>query len=118
MWNSFTNTGLRLCKLQETEAGDDEGEDEDEDDDEDEDEDDEDEEATDQLDTLKEECQNTPEGKTLVHHLQECSERVLKASQEPGYEEQEHKEDCVEEFFHLQHYLDSCAAPRLFNQLK
>lgn len=48
----------------------------------------------------------------------ECAERVHKQQEQPGYEDLEYKEDCVEEFFHLQHYLDSCAAPRLFNKLK
>lgn len=48
----------------------------------------------------------------------ECVERVQKAKEDPNYEDLENKEDCVEEFFHLQHYLDECAAPRLFSQLK
>lgn len=89
-------------------------EDEDDEDDEDEDED----EAVDQLDELREECKQKPEGQSVVHHYMECAERVQKAQEQPGYEDLEYKEDCVEEFFHLQHYLDSCVAPRLFNKLK
>ncbi|QLQ80528.1 hypothetical protein HG537_0D05290 [Torulaspora globosa] len=92
-------------------------EEDDEEDDEDEDEDEE-EEAADQLDELREECKQTPEGKEAVHHYMECAERVQKQQQQPGYDDLEYKEDCVEEFFHLQHYLDGCAAPRLFNKLK
>lgn len=99
----------------------DDGGDDDEDDDEDEDdEDDEDEEEEvgDQFDELREECKNTPEGQNYAHHYMECVERVHKAEEQPGYEDAEYKEDCVEEFFHLQHYVDNCAAPRLFNKLK
>ncbi|KAL6944787.1 hypothetical protein ACO0RG_001541 [Hanseniaspora osmophila] len=98
------------------EAGDD---DEDEDDEDDEDEDDEDEDAVvDQFDALREELRNTEKGKELNHHYMECVERVHKAQEDPNYAEAEYKEDCVEEFFHLQHYLDEHAAPRLFDKLK
>ncbi|CAI4061105.1 ubiquinol--cytochrome-c reductase subunit 6 SKDI_06G1030 [Saccharomyces kudriavzevii IFO 1802] len=94
-------------------------EEEDEDEDEDEDDEDEDEEAvTDQLEDLREHFKNTEEGKPLVHHYEECAERVKTQQQQPGYEDLDHKEDCVEEFFHLQHYLDSATAPRLFDKLK
>lgn len=102
-------TGIRY-----TQDSNDADEDEDEDDEDDEDED----EAKDQYDELKEECLNTEKGKELHHHYLECAERVQKQKEQPGYEDLEHKEDCVEEFFHLQHYLDSCAAPRLFSKLK
>ncbi|KAL3235122.1 Cytochrome b-c1 complex subunit 6, mitochondrial [Nakaseomyces bracarensis] len=101
-----------VAEAAEEEPVDDEEEDEDEDEDEDE------EETVDQLDALREECKNTEEGKHLVHHYMECVERVTKQQEDPNYEELEYKEDCVEEFFHLQHYLDSCAAPRLFDKLK
>ncbi|CAI4426742.1 AEL_collapsed_G0016220.mRNA.1.CDS.1 [Saccharomyces cerevisiae] len=47
-----------------------------------------------------------------------CAERVKIQQQQPGYADLEHKEDCVEEFFHLQHYLDTATAPRLFDKLK
>lgn len=99
-----------------------EDKDEDEDEDEDEDDDDEDEEeeeaVTDQLEDLREHFKNTEEGKVLVHHFEECAERVKVQQQQPGYEDLAHKEDCVEEFFHLQHYLDECTSPRLFDKLK
>ncbi|CAI4060950.1 hypothetical protein N7582_001759 [Saccharomyces uvarum] len=97
----------------------DEDEDEDEDEDDDDDEDEEEEEAvTDQLEDLREHFKNTEEGKVLVHHFEECAERVKVQQQQPGYEDLAHKEDCVEEFFHLQHYLDECTSPRLFDKLK
>nr|3CX5_F Chain F, Cytochrome b-c1 complex subunit 6 [unidentified]3CX5_Q Chain Q, Cytochrome b-c1 complex subunit 6 [unidentified]3CXH_F Chain F, Cytochrome b-c1 complex subunit 6 [unidentified]3CXH_Q Chain Q, Cytochrome b-c1 complex subunit 6 [unidentified] len=104
----------------EEENGDeDEDEDEDEDDDDDDDEDEEEEEeVTDQLEDLREHFKNTEEGKALVHHYEECAERVKIQQQQPGYADLEHKEDCVEEFFHLQHYLDTATAPRLFDKLK
>ncbi|AJV23521.1 Qcr6p [Saccharomyces cerevisiae YJM1592] len=104
----------------EEENGDeDEGEDEDEDEDDDDDEDEEEEEeVTDQLEDLREHFKNTEEGKALVHHYEECAERVKIQQQQPGYGDLEHKEDCVEEFFHLQHYLDTATAPRLFDKLK
>ncbi|CAI5219532.1 ANM_HP_G0033660.mRNA.1.CDS.1 [Saccharomyces cerevisiae] len=99
----------------------DENEDEDEDDDDDDDDDEdeeEEEEVTDQLEDLREHFKNTEEGKALVHHYEECAERVKIQQQQPGYADLEHKEDCVEEFFHLQHYLDTATAPRLFDKLK
>lgn len=104
----------------EEENGDeDEDEDEDEDDDDDDDEDEEEEEeVTDQLEDLREHFKNTEEGKALVHHYEECAERVKIQQQQPGYADLEHKEDCVEEFFRLQHYLDTTTAPRLFDKLK
>lgn len=87
--------------------------------DEEEEEDEEDEEEmVDQLDTLKKQATETPEGAELQHHYLECVERVQKSQEEPGYDDLEYKEDCVEEFFHLQHYMDSHSAPRLFSQLK
>ena len=43
-----------------------------------------------------------------VEHLQACAERV-----EGGANEK-----CVEEFFHLMHCVDGCAAPKLFSKLK
>lgn len=106
-------------KEDEDKGDEEEDEDEDDDEDEDEDEDDEDEEAvTDQLEDLREHFKNTEEGKVLVHHYEECAERVKVQQQEPGYQDLDHKEDCVEEFFHLQHYLDTCTSPRLFDKLK
>lgn len=89
------------------------------DEEEDEDEDDEDEEESeDQLDALKKQCSELPSIKPLVHHYHECIERVTKEQQEPDYESKHYKEDCVEEFFHLEHAINDCAAPKLFSKLK
>lgn len=90
----------------------------DEDEDDDDDDDDDDDEAEDQYDALKSECAEHPSVKPLIHHYEECVERVTKEQEEPGYAEKHYKEDCVEEFFHLQHALTSCAAPKLFSKLK
>ncbi|CUM50339.1 unnamed protein product [Debaryomyces tyrocola] len=91
----------------------------DDDEDEDEDEEDEDEEETvDPLDTLREECTNTDTCKPHLHHFEECIERVTKEQEEEDYDHKPYKEDCVEEFFHLQHCVNDCVAPRLFNKLK
>lgn len=97
-----------------------EGEEEEEDEDEDEDdEDDEDEEeATDPFDDLREECAKAPSCVPYVHHFDHCVERVQKEQEDPDYAHKAYKEDCVEEFFHLQHCINDCAAPRLFYKLK
>lgn len=101
------------------ESGDAEEGDDDEDEDEDEDDEDEDEEETvDPLETLREECTNTETCKPHLHHFEECIERVTKEQEEEDYEHKPYKEDCVEEFFHLQHCVNDCVAPRLFNKLK
>lgn len=101
---------------EEGEDGDDEDDDEDEDDDDDDDDDDEDE-LKDPLDEYREKFTETV-CHSFKHHFDECVERVTKAQEEPDYEDQEHKEDCVEEFFHLQHCLNEHIAPILFNKLK
>ncbi|KAH3676421.1 hypothetical protein WICMUC_002052 [Wickerhamomyces mucosus] len=95
-------------------------EDEEEDDEEEDEEDDEEEEegAGDPLDALRAECAEKAEIKPYVHHYAECVERVTKAQEQPGYEDLEYKEDCIEEFFHLQHHINDCVAPRLFYKLK
>ncbi|KAG7809489.1 hypothetical protein KL921_003486 [Ogataea angusta] len=102
----------------EEEAGGDDAEEEEEDDEDDEDEDDEEEEAGDPMDALRKQCSETKECAHHVHHYQECVERVTKEMEEPGYDEKEYKEDCVEEFFHLQHCINDCVAPKLFYKLK
>lgn len=102
----------------EEENGDEDEDEDDEDDDDDDEDEEEEEEVTDQLEDLREHFKNTEEGKALVHHYEECAERVKIQQQQPGYADLEHKEDCVEEFFHLQHYLDTATAPRLFDKLK
>lgn len=102
-----------------SEGGDDEDGDDEDEDDEDEDEDDEDEEEQpDPLDALREECVNSSACKSYNHHFQECVERVTKEMEEPDYDQKDYKEDCVEEFFHLQHCVNDCAAPRLFYKLR
>ncbi|CCE83234.1 Piso0_003806 [Millerozyma farinosa CBS 7064] len=93
-------------------------EDEDEDEDDEDEDDDEDEEGGDPFDELRAECQNSAACKPYVHHFEECVERVTKAQESEDYEQSEWKEDCVEEFFHLQHCINDCAAPRLFYKLK
>uniref|UniRef100_A0A060SZ66 ARAD1C02838p n=1 Tax=Blastobotrys adeninivorans TaxID=409370 RepID=A0A060SZ66_BLAAD len=52
------------------------------------------------------------------HHFEECQARVMKEMEEPGYDDKEYKEDCVEEFFHLNHCIDQQVAPVLFSKLK
>ena len=99
------------------EEGDAEGGDDDEGDDDDDDEDDEDE-VADPLDKLRADCATLPSVKPSLHHYQECVERVTKAQEEPDYAEKEYKEDCVEEYFHLQHHINDCVQPRLFARLK
>lgn len=94
----------------------DEEEDEEE---EDEDEDDEDEEeAVDPFDELREECAKSAPCAHYVHHFDECVERVTAEMEEEDYAQKAYKEDCVEEFFHLQHCINDCAAPKLFFKLK
>lgn len=94
---------------------DEEDSDEDEDD---EDEDEDDEEEKDPMDVMREECANTSACKPFGHHFHECVERVTKEMEEEDYASKEHKEDCVEEFFHLQHCINDCVAPNLFYKLK
>lgn len=91
--------------------------DEDEDEDEDEDDDDEDE-IKDPMDTLREECANSAPCKPFNHHFHECVERVTKEMEEEDYAHKEYKEDCIEEFFHLQHCVNDCVSPTLFYKLK
>lgn len=98
------------------EGGDDEEEEEDED--EDEDDEDEEEEAGDQMDALRKECATRPSILPYVHHYEHCVERVTKAQEDPDYDKLEYKEDCVEEFFHLQHHINDCVVPRLMAKLK
>ncbi|SCU97725.1 LADA_0H07888g1_1 [Lachancea dasiensis] len=100
------------------EEGDEDEEEEEEDEDDEDDEDDEEEGQADQIDALREECKQKEDTKPLLHHYTECVERVQKAQEDPNYADSEHKEDCVEEFFHLQHHIDSYVAPRLFDRLK
>ncbi|CCE62598.1 hypothetical protein TPHA_0C04470 [Tetrapisispora phaffii CBS 4417] len=95
----------------------DEVDEDEEEEDEDEDEEDEDE-ASDQMEALRKAALETPEGQELHKHYLDCVARVEKAKESPDYDSLDYKEDCVEEFFHLQHYSDSQIAPRLFSKLK
>ncbi|KAK9475346.1 ubiquinol-cytochrome C reductase hinge domain-containing protein [Dipodascopsis tothii] len=83
-----------------------------------EEEEEEDEEPEDTFPAIQAECAETKVCHPFKHHFDECVERVTKAMEADDYEEQEHKEDCIEEFFHLQHCVTECAAPLLFKTLK
>lgn len=67
---------------------------------------------------MRKECAETTQCHPFNHHFHECVERVTKEMEEDGYEEKDYKEDCIEEFFHLQHCVNDCVAPRLFGKLK
>ncbi|KAJ2983147.1 hypothetical protein NUW58_g6299 [Xylaria curta] len=60
------------------------------------------------------ECKNSKQCAPAKHHFDECVERVTNASDDND----EEKEDCVEEFFHLAHCATQCAAPKLWSILK
>jgi len=91
----------------EADDGEDDAEEEDEDEDEDE------EEPEDPKPALEDECANSRQCAPAKHHFDDCVERVTEAGEHP-----EHKEDCVEEFFHLAHCATTCAAPKLWSKLK
>ncbi|KAL2000412.1 hypothetical protein VTN02DRAFT_3096 [Thermoascus thermophilus] len=65
---------------------------------------------------LEEECANSSQCAPFKHHFDECVERVTRQQEDPDYKGP--KEDCVEEFFHLQHCATQCAAPKLWKALK
>ncbi|EEQ85672.2 ubiquinol-cytochrome c reductase subunit 6 [Blastomyces dermatitidis ER-3] len=65
---------------------------------------------------LEEECANSAKCAPAKHHFDECVERVTRNSEDPDFKGPH--EDCVEEFFHLQHCATKCAAPKLFRALK
>lgn len=90
-------------------------EDEEEDDDDD---DDDDEDIVDPMETLRDECQKSASCTPHVTEYASCVERVTKAEEEPGYDDKEYKESCVEEFFALQKCVNDCSAPKLFSKLK
>lgn len=108
-----------MTEAEDEEAAVDEAEEENEDEDEDEDEDDDDEEEEkDPLDVMREECEKSAPCHEPLHHFHECVERVTKEMEEEDYAHKHYKEDCVEEFFHLQHCINDCVAPKLFYKLK
>ncbi|KAK9763521.1 ubiquinol--cytochrome-c reductase subunit 6 [Basidiobolus ranarum] len=57
---------------------------------------------------LEEECAQSAKCASYKHHLEECAARVANGA----------NENCVEEFFHLQHCIDACVAPKLFAGLQ
>ncbi|VVT50572.1 uncharacterized protein SAPINGB_P002808 [Magnusiomyces paraingens] len=97
---------------EEAEEAEEEAEEEDDDDD-----DDDEEEAEDVFPKLREDA---AEGvcHSFKHHFDECVERVTKAQEEPGYADLDYKEDCVEEFFHLEHCINDNTSSTLFKLLK
>ncbi|KAK7203200.1 ubiquinol-cytochrome C reductase hinge domain-containing protein [Myxozyma melibiosi] len=82
-----------------------------------EEEEEEEEDPEDTMPAIQEECAEK-ECHSAKHHFDECVERVTAAMEEEGYAEREHKEDCVEEFLHLSHCVNDCAAPKIFATLK
>ncbi|GAM84070.1 hypothetical protein ANO11243_020620 [Dothideomycetidae sp. 11243] len=95
----------------------DDGDDDDEeeaDDGGDDEEEEEEEEPEDPMPKLIEQCERTAACAPLKHHYDECAERVTAQHEEHG----KAHEDCVEEFFHLMHCANACAAPKLFKQLR
>ncbi|CAG78649.1 ubiquinol-cytochrome C reductase hinge domain-containing protein [Yarrowia lipolytica] len=104
----------------EVESDDDESEekeDDDEEEDEDDDDDDDDDEVPDPAIALHEAAAEGP-CHDFKHHFDECVERVTKAQEAEDYDHAEYKEDCVEEFFHLQHCINDNTADKLFRVLK
>ncbi|KAK0514141.1 hypothetical protein JMJ35_003863 [Cladonia borealis] len=98
------------------EGGEDEGEGGEEEGGEEEEEEEEEEEVEDPKPKLEEECARSAQCLPYKHHFDECAERVTKQHENPDHKGP--KEDCVEEFFHLQHCATQCAAPKLFRMLK
>ncbi|ODH48924.1 hypothetical protein GX48_04973 [Paracoccidioides brasiliensis] len=76
----------------------------------------EEEEPQDMKPKFEEECANSSKCAPAKHHFDECVERVTRNSEDPDFKGPH--EDCVEEFFHLQHCSTQCAAPKLFRVLK
>ncbi|EAL20313.1 hypothetical protein CNBF1240 [Cryptococcus deneoformans B-3501A] len=58
---------------------------------------------------IREECEKNACAEH-VHHFAHCQEKVEAGEGFPG-------EDCVEEFFHILHCVDACAAPKIFKKL-
>ncbi|KAF7507449.1 hypothetical protein GJ744_010380 [Endocarpon pusillum] len=96
-------------------AGGEEGEEEAEAEEEEEEEE-EDDEPVDPKPKMEAECAKSAQCAPYKHHYDECVERVTAMHEDPNYKGP--KEDCVEEFFHLQHCATQCAAPKLFKALK
>ncbi|WVQ81432.1 hypothetical protein IAT38_003556 [Cryptococcus sp. DSM 104549] len=76
---------------------------------EEEEEEEEEEEPEDVAPAIREECEKNVCAEHL-HHFTHCQEKVEGGKGFPG-------EDCVEEFFHVLHCVDACAAPKIFKKL-
>jgi len=98
------------------EEGGEEGGDDAEEGGEEEEEEEEEEEPVDPKTKLEEDCVRSSQCSGYKHHYDECVERVTAQHEDPKHKGP--KEDCVEEFFHLQHCATQCAAPKLFKMLK
>ncbi|CAG8972948.1 hypothetical protein HYALB_00001368 [Hymenoscyphus albidus] len=72
----------------------------------------EEEEMVDPKEKFEAECRESKGCSSYKHHFDECVERVT------GKSDDGPKEDCVEEFFHLAHCANACAAPKVFAALK
>ncbi|RDW94456.1 hypothetical protein BP5796_00219 [Coleophoma crateriformis] len=76
----------------------------------------EEEELEDPQEKFQEECKESKQCSGPKHHFDECVERVTGASE--SEDKKGPSEDCVEEFFHLAHCANECAAPKLWAALK
>ncbi|KAL3423639.1 ubiquinol-cytochrome c reductase complex subunit [Phlyctema vagabunda] len=92
------------------------GVDQDEAEDEEEEEEEEEEELEDPQEKITEECKESSACRPAKHHFDECVERVTAAQDDE--DNKAPNEDCVEEFFHLAHCANQCAAPKLWAALK
>ncbi|KAI9682692.1 MAG: ubiquinol--cytochrome-c reductase subunit 6 [Trizodia sp. TS-e1964] len=63
------------------------------------------------------ECAHSKQCAPVKHHFDECVDRVTAAASAEG-ESKGPREDCVEEFFHLAHCANQCAAPKVWSVLK
>ncbi|CAN6616590.1 cytochrome b-c1 complex subunit 6, mitochondrial [Trichomonascus vanleenenianus] len=118
LWNDLVESLMPTIALAEEEVEEEtpaESEEEEEEDEEEEEE--EEEEVEDVFPALREEA---AEGvcHEFKHHFEACQQRVFKEMEEPDYADKDYKEDCVEEFFHLNHCIDEHVAPTFFSKLK
>jgi len=76
------------------------------------------EELVDPKEKFEEECKESKACAPAKHHFDECVERVTAADDGKPVEKKHPHEDCVEEFFHLAHCANQCAAPKVWASLK
>jgi len=98
-------------------AGDKDKGNDDGDDEEPEEEEEDEEEIVDPKEKFEEECRESKGCAPAKHHFDECVERVTGAAG-VTHDKKHPGEDCVEEFFHLAHCANQCAAPKLWSALK